>query len=60
VLGPVFLILSTPFVARFSKPWHWILPVLLLAVSAYSTYTCARDPWQTNQEWTVRLFGPRL
>ncbi len=60
VLGPVFLLMSAPFLGRLQRPWHWIVPAALLAVSAHSAYTCVREPWQPNREWTVRLFGPSI
>ncbi len=56
VLGPVFLLLAAPAVARF-RTALWLVALVLLGVSMVSTYECARRPWQANQEWTVRIFG---
>jgi hypothetical protein len=60
VLGPVLLLVAAPAAAAMRGPWRWALPVLLLAVSMYSAWECARHPWRPNEEWTVRAFGPSL
>jgi len=60
VLGPVFLLMAAPAVARIRRPWVWAIPILLLMASAYSMWVGAREPWTPNREWTVRIFGPTV
>ena len=45
---------------RMQRPWQWGIAALLLAVSIASAVQCAEHPWQTNTEWTTRIFGKSL
>lgn len=58
---PLLLLLAAPLAARCSRPWHWVLLVLLLMPSLYSSYECFLAPWGSQHEWTCRwLFGPAV
>jgi len=55
-VAPVLLLMGIPAMAHARRPWQWLLAAALLAVSLVSAVQCARHPWQTNTEWTSRLF----
>lgn len=59
VAMPVLLLMGAPLFASLKKRWHWLIAGIVIAVSFYSAFECAKSPWGSNKEWTVRLFmGP--
>ncbi|MFP4499880.1 MAG: hypothetical protein ACLFTT_02670 [Candidatus Hydrogenedentota bacterium] len=54
---PVLLLMGVPILRRVRRPWHWVVLLLLLAMSCYSAWECTRTPWGVHQEWTCRVFG---
>lgn len=59
VAMPVLLLMGAPLVTRLRKRWHWLFLGIMLGISFYSAFECAKLPWGSNHEWTVRLFlGP--
>ncbi len=59
-VAPVLLLMAIPAMARVQRPWQWAAVTVLLAVSMISAIQCTRHPWQTNTEWTTRVFGKSL
>jgi len=59
VAMPVLLMMGAPLIPRLRKRWHWLFIGLMLGVSYYSAFECAKQPWGSNNEWTVRLFLDR-
>ncbi len=56
---PLWLLMATPVWKGMHKPWHWLIVLLLLAVSIFSGWEAYCTPWGVNQEWTCRyIFGP--
>lgn len=58
--APVLLLMGAPIVARVRRAWHWALLAVLAAVSIWSFWDCAQNPWRANTEWTTAVFGPSL
>ena len=54
---PVLMLMAAPLLARFQRPWQWLLTALFLGVSFYSAWQCATTPWGSNREWTTVLYG---
>ena len=54
---PVLLLMASPAVNRLRTPWLWVLLLVLLAVSCYSSWECHVTPWGECQEWTCKVFG---
>jgi hypothetical protein len=52
---PVLLLMAVPVANRLRGVAAWSCVVVLLAVSAYSAFSCARTPWAAGKEWTTRL-----
>ncbi len=59
-VAPVMLVMAAPAMARVRRPWQWCLIFAMLAVSVFSAMQGAQHPWQTNTEWTTRIFGASL
>lgn len=55
---PVLLVMAVPAMQRVKSTMAWVLVTVMLAVSMYSTFECARAGWQSGREWTSRIFGP--
>lgn len=56
-VAPVLLLMAVPVMASVRRPWQWAAVTVLLAVSVVSAVQCVQHPWQTNTEWTTRIFG---
>lgn len=57
---PVLLLMAGPYLAQAKARAVWVVFAAALAVSMWSSWECYRQPWSTDAEWTVRLFGPTL
>ena len=60
VLGPVLLLMAAPALRDFRGGWRWVFVVALFGVSCVSMVQCYARPWESNREWTTRVFGPSL
>jgi len=59
VAMPVLLLMGAPILANLRARWKWLFVVVMIAISFYSAFECARSPWGANNAWTCRLFlGP--
>jgi hypothetical protein len=58
--GPVLLLMAVPAMATVKRGWQWGIAGLLLAISAFSAYQGAQHPWESDREWTTKVFGKRL
>ncbi len=57
---PVLLLMAGPLLAQARGRVVWAVFVVALAVSAWSSWECYQQPWSTDAEWTVRIFGPTI
>ena len=56
---PVLLLMSGPLLSKVHTRWQWILITIMVGVSFFSSFECAKSPWGANNQWTTRLvFGP--
>jgi len=59
VAMPPLLLMAEPIFETMRVRWKWLFAGLMIGVSFYSAFECARQPWGANREWTCRLFlGP--
>lgn len=56
---PVLLLMGAPIFMTLRVRWKWLFVGLMIGVSFYSGFECARSPWGANHNWTSTLFlGP--
>ena len=56
---PVLLLMSGPLLATVRARWQWILITVMVGISFFSGFECAKSPWGANNQWTTRLvLGP--
>jgi len=58
VAMPVLLLMAAPLFTGLRARWKWIFLGLMIGISFYSAFECARSPWGANREWTCRILGP--
>jgi hypothetical protein len=59
VAMPVLLLMGAPVLSAIRARWKWLFVGVMIGVSFYSAFECAKSPWGANRAWTARLFlGP--
>jgi len=59
VAMPVLLLMGAPILAGLRARWKWLFVCVMMGVSFYSAFECAKSPWGANRAWTSTLFlGP--
>jgi hypothetical protein len=64
VAMPVLLLMGAPILANLRARWKWFFVCVMIGISFYSAFECAKSPWGANNTWTSRIFlgpsyGPR-
>ncbi len=55
---PLLLLMAAPLLNETRSRWRWAFVAVMIAISVYSAFECARTDWQASQEWTCRFLGP--
>ena len=59
VAMPVLLLMGAPIFISMRARWKWMFVTMMIGISFYSGFECARSPWGANNAWTSKLFlGP--
>lgn len=59
VAMPVLLLMGAPIFVALRARWKWLFIGVMIGISFYSAFECAKSPWGANRAWTSTLFlGP--
>jgi hypothetical protein len=59
VAMPILLLMGSRTLLTLRARWKWMFISVLIGVSFYSGFECAKSPWGANNSWVSKLFlGP--